>query len=76
MNVTTGNEQELRPGEEEALRALLRKMEPGAVAPVEVEQGIRRAVASISCVAFKMLKADSFWRMRLGHVNTPNQLTE
>ena len=44
--MTTGNEQELRPGEEDALRLLLREMEPGAVAPTEVEQRIRRAVAA------------------------------
>ena len=42
--MTTANEQELRPGEEDALRLLLREMEPGAAVPTEVEQRIRRAV--------------------------------
>ena len=44
--MTTGNEQVLRPGEEDALRLLLREMEPGTAAPTEVEQRIRQAVAA------------------------------
>lgn len=45
MNVNM-NQQELRPGEEEALQGLLREMAPEADAPPEVRERIRLAVAA------------------------------
>jgi ferric-dicitrate binding protein FerR (iron transport regulator) len=42
----TSNQQELRPGEEEALRGLLREMAPEAEPTPEVRERIRLAVAS------------------------------
>jgi len=42
----TTNQQDLRPGEEEALRGLLREMAPEAEPPPEVRERIRLAVAA------------------------------
>lgn len=42
----TTNDQELRPGEEDALKGLLREMAPEAEPPPEVRERIRRVVAA------------------------------
>lgn len=42
----TKNDQELRPGEEDALQALLREMAPEAEPPAQVRERVRQAVAA------------------------------